>query len=82
MFESEPLAKGLTDWFDTNKARIAYRVTLDQAHCADNDPCQERLRWSDETDGREVVYLKDPDTGALTRFFVALVALLPIEGQL
>jgi len=82
LFESEPLAKGLADWFDTNKARIAYRVTLDQALCAGNDPCQERLRWIDDADGREVVYLKDPNTGILTRFFVALVALLPIERQL
>jgi hypothetical protein len=31
---------------------------------------------------REVVYLKDPRTGAITRFAVAVVALLPIEGQL
>jgi hypothetical protein len=57
-------------------------VSLDRSHCREEHRCKERLRWSDETDGREVVYLKDPNTGALTRFFVALVALLPIEGQL
>jgi len=45
LFESEPLAKGLADWFDANSARIAYRVTLDRSHCADADHCDDRLRW-------------------------------------
>ncbi|UHD14733.1 phospholipase D family protein [Thiocapsa bogorovii] len=82
LFQSEPLAQGLTDWFDTNKTRIAYRVALDRTDCKGEDPCREQLRWIDDADGREVVYLKDPETGALTRFFIALIALLPIEGQL
>ncbi len=82
LFQSQPLAEGLADWFDTNSGRIAYRVTLDRSHCGEADPCPERLRWTAEEDGREVVYLKDPHTGALTRFFVALISLLPIEGQL
>jgi putative cardiolipin synthase len=82
LFQSETLAKGLTDWFDANKARIAYRVTLDRTHCADKLPCQGRLRWIDDAEDREVVYLKDPETGILTRFFVGLVGLLPIEEQL
>jgi len=29
-----------------------------------------------------VIYLKEPKTGVLIRFFVSLVSLLPIEGQL
>jgi putative cardiolipin synthase len=82
LFQSEPLARGLADWFDENQARVAYRVSLDTAHCAGEQPCQGRLRWIDEQDGRETVYVRDPETGALTRFFVALIALLPIEGQL
>ncbi len=82
LFQSEPLAKGLSDWFDANKARIAYQVTLDQPGCPEEDPCNGGLRWTEREDGREVIYLKDPKTGALTRFFVALVSLLPIEGQL
>jgi putative cardiolipin synthase len=82
LFQSEPLAKGLTDWFDANKARIAYRVSLDQRQCEEGQACEGRLRWTDEEGGREVVYLKDPKTGALMRFFVSLVSLLPVEGQL
>jgi putative cardiolipin synthase len=82
LFQSEPLAKGVVDWFDENKAHVAYRVSLDRSHCDDQRECNARLQWTDEQDGRRVVYLKDPETGALTRFFVSLIALLPIEGQL
>jgi putative cardiolipin synthase len=82
LFQSEPLAKGLVDWFDANKARIAYRVSLDRSQCEDGHQCEGRRQWTDEEGGREVVYLKDPETGALTRLFVSLVSLLPIEGQL
>jgi len=82
LFESEPLAKGLADWFDDNQAHIAYRVSLDRSKCKDQHRCEERLRWTDEEGGREVIYLKEPKTGVLIRFFVSLVSLLPIEGQL
>jgi putative cardiolipin synthase len=82
LFESEALAKGLADWFDDNQAHIAYRVSLDRSQCTNEHRCEERLRWTDEEDGRKAVYLKDPETGVLTRFFVSLVSLLPIEGQL
>jgi len=44
--------------------------------------CGGRLKWTDEEPGRQAVYFKDPETGGLTRFFVSLVSLLPIEGQL
>jgi putative cardiolipin synthase len=82
LFQSEPLAKGLADWLDANRARIAYRVRLDQSQCANERPCEERLRWTDEEGGREIVYLKDPQTGALTRLCVSLVSLLPVKGRL
>jgi putative cardiolipin synthase len=82
LFQSEPLTKGVVDWFDENKAHVAYRVSLDKSHCDDQHPCKGRLQWTDEQDGHQVVYMKDPETGALTRFFVSLIALLPIEGQL
>jgi putative cardiolipin synthase len=82
LFQSEPLAQGLADWFDENQARIAYRVSLDRSQCGDEQRCEGQLRWTDEEGDRQVVYLKDPQTGALTRFFVSLISLLPIEGQL
>jgi putative cardiolipin synthase len=82
LFQSEPLAEGLADWFDANQARIAYRVSLDRTGCAGKQHCPGRLRWVDEAPGREVVYLSDPETGVMTRLFVSLISLLPIEGQL
>jgi putative cardiolipin synthase len=82
LFQSEPLAAGLADWFDEHQAHIAYRVSLDRSQCENAQQCEARLRWTDEEPGRQAVYFKDPETGALTRFFVSLVALLPIEDQL
>jgi putative cardiolipin synthase len=82
LFQSEPLARGLADWFEENHARIAYRVTLDRSQCGDQQRCSARLQWTDEQGGRSIVHFKDPETGALTRFLVSLIALLPIEGQL
>lgn len=82
LFQSQPLAQGVEDWFDAKRARIAYQVSLDRSHCNQQPRCEGRLQWTDEEGGRNVVYLKDPETGALTRLFVALIALLPIEGQL
>jgi hypothetical protein len=40
------------------------------------------LRWTEDGPDGQVIYLKDPATGALTRFFISLISLLPIEGQL
>ena len=55
LFESEPLANELADWFDDNQAHIAYRVSLDRSQCKDEYRCEERLRWTDEEGGREVI---------------------------
>jgi putative cardiolipin synthase len=82
LFQSEPLAQGLDDWFDEHQAHIAYRVTLDESQCKPEQPCEGRLKWTDEEPGRQAVYYRDPETGALQRFFISLVSLLPIEGQL
>jgi putative cardiolipin synthase len=82
LFQSEPLAKGVADWFDENHALVAYRVTLDRTQCEEGQRCEGRLRWTASEDSGEVVYLTDPKTGALTRFLVSLVSLLPVEGQL
>jgi len=82
LFQSEPLARGLADWFDANKASIAYRVSLDRSHCSEQERCDGKLLWTDEAERAAVVYVRDPQTGALMRFFVSLVSLLPIEGQL
>jgi putative cardiolipin synthase len=81
LFESEPLAASVADRFDANRARVAYRLSLDR-DCKRKYECDERLHWTSEEGGQEVVYLVDPHSGVLTRFFLSLVSLLPIEGQL
>jgi putative cardiolipin synthase len=82
LFRSRPLAEGVAEWFDDNHASVAYRVMLDRSHCAARESCNERLRWSETDDGAERIYVRDPETGLLTRLLVGLIALLPIEGQL
>ena len=58
LFQSQPLAERWADWFDTNDGRVAYRVSLDRAHCVETGPCRERLRWTTEEGGQEVVYVR------------------------
>lgn len=83
LFETGALARGLIDWFDANRAHIAYRLDLDRSHCVEQgDRCRERLRWTSREGEREVVDLREPHTGILERLFLSLLALLPIEGQL
>ena len=82
LFESEPLAAKVVDGFDAHAPRAAYRLTLQRDDCRHKYECKERLHWTSEEGGKEVVYLVDPQTGVLKRFFLSLVSLLPIEGQL
>jgi putative cardiolipin synthase len=82
LFESEPLAGAMVDWFDAEQPRVAYRLSLDREHCDRDYSCDERLRWTGQEGDQEVVYLVDPHSGVLTRFFLSLVSVLPIEGQL
>jgi putative cardiolipin synthase len=51
----------------------AYHVTLD-----DND----RLLWTDETDGKKVQYDTEPETNIWQRMVLGFVGMLPIEDQL
>jgi putative cardiolipin synthase len=82
LIDSAPLAARLTDWFDANQPHIAYRVDLEASHCPEESECGARLQWTDEQDGRSMVYRKEPHTGGLMRLLVVLVSMLPIEGQL
>jgi putative cardiolipin synthase len=82
LFASEPLARAVADWFDAHGDEVAYRVGLDRSHCEAAESCEERLRWTAVEGGEEVLYHTEPETGAMTRFFVGLLSLLPIEGQL
>jgi len=50
----------------------SFRVTLDDG----------RLKWTASSDGREVVYTKEPETGWGLRCVVWMIGLLPIHSQL
>jgi putative cardiolipin synthase len=82
LFESEPLAGAMVDWFDQERERVAYRLTLDREHCKQKAGCKGKLRWIEKQGETEVVYMVDPHSGALKRFLLSVVALLPIESQL
>lgn len=82
LFESEPLAATVVDEFDANASLVAYRLSLEPDNCRAKDDCNEKLRWTSQENGEEVIYIVDPNTGVLTRFFLSLISLLPIEGQL
>jgi putative cardiolipin synthase len=51
----------------------AYHVTLDS---------DDRLLWTDETDGKRMQYDTEPETNAWQRFVLGFVGMLPIEDQL
>jgi putative cardiolipin synthase len=74
MIDSPELASWLEDQIDRNIPAVAYQTVLDD---------RGRLQWiAVQEDGSRVVYAKEPDTGAWTRFKVRLMGWLPIKGQL
>jgi putative cardiolipin synthase len=82
LFMSEPLASAVAEWFEVHASEVAYRLSLDESHCGSEGRCDEGILWTTIEGGEEVVYRQEPKTGAVTRFIVALLSLLPIEGQL
>jgi len=73
ILESPRLAGALAEIVDRDIPHRAYTVTLDD---------RGKLRWTTITDGREVVYTKDPETTWWQRFKVGVYRMLPIRGQL
>jgi len=73
ILESPRFATALAEFVDQRIPEKAYTVTLDD---------QERLRWTTQVDGREVVYAKEPETTWWQRFKVGLYRMLPIKEQL
>ena len=72
--ESAELAEQVIAYMDEGALpRNSYRVLLDD---------EGDLVWITETDGVEVEFHKDPETGFWDRFVSGLIALLPIEHQL
>ena len=77
MIESAKLAAEMSEWFDQNIDRIAFRLALEE-----NDNGEEILVWYRNVDGEEMRYTTEPNTGFWRRFGVGFLGLLPIESLL
>jgi putative cardiolipin synthase len=73
IIESPELASGAVDRVDEVLPQATYMVTLDD---------KGKLRWTAQTNGKQEVWTKDPETGFWTRFSVSCMRILPIKGQL
>jgi putative cardiolipin synthase len=77
VFSSSEIAKGISDWFDDNIERVAFRLEL---HTGVNG--SEQIRWHGTVDGQQRTFKVDPYTGFWRRFGIGFMGLLPIESQL
>ncbi|MCP4331542.1 MAG: hypothetical protein GY785_02710 [Gammaproteobacteria bacterium] len=77
MIESTDMAVEMSDWFDRNIDRIAFRLALEE-----NAKGDEILVWHRSIDGQEYRYTTEPNTGFWRRFGVGFLRMLPIESLL
>ncbi len=73
LIESPAFAGGLEEWFTQQVPRRSYRVALDALR---------RLRWLELRDDGNLVHASEPGAQPLRRWYVRLVALLPIDWLL
>ena len=74
---STEIAAGMSEWFDQNIEKIAFRLELMK-----NENGTEQLLWHGVVNGKEHTFDVDPYTGFWTRFGIGFMSLLPIESQL
>ena len=72
VIESPALAGTLADRASANLPERTYQLQLRDG----------KLQWTEQHDGTERVYDRDPNTSWLLRFGVSLMSLLPIEDLL
>ena len=77
MIESPRLAKEMIGWFDEIAEKASFRVGIGRDHNGDK-----RLRWYRQRDGREDVYITEPNTSFWRRLGVHFMRLLPVEPLL
>jgi len=77
VFDSPRMAGGLADWFEENRRRVAYELTLE-----DSGDGRDTLEWKEGAADGERSWTRDPHTNALQRMLVGLLGFLPIEEQL
>ena len=77
VFNSSEIAMGMSDWFDDNIEKVAFRLEL---HTTANG--SEQIRWHGMVDGEQRTFNVDPYTGFWRRFGIGFMGILPIESQL
>lgn len=73
---SEKIASEMSDWFDQNMEKVAFRLELNK------EDGSEKILWHSRVDGKAVVFEVEPYTGFWQRFGIGFLRLLPIESQL
>ena len=74
---SKEIASGMSDWFDRNIERKAFRLEL-----RTDEDGYEQILWHGLENGEQRVFDVDPYTGFWRRFGIGFLGLLPIESQL
>jgi putative cardiolipin synthase len=77
VFASEEIATALSEWFDHNIEKIAFRLELKKYNSG-----YEQILWHGFEEGKPCVYKADPHTNFLRRLGIGFMGLLPIESQL
>jgi putative cardiolipin synthase len=74
IIDDRGIAEDIAESIDLAIPTASYTVFLDE---------KDRVRWkTTNADGEEVVWTREPETGAWTRFKVGVMSMLPLEGQL
>jgi cardiolipin synthase C len=77
VFSQAEIAAGMTDWFDENSEKIAFRLELRK-----NENGSETILWHGIVDGEQKTFDAEPHTGFWQRFGIGFLRILPIESQL
>lgn len=77
VISSTEIAVEMSDWFDENIGKIAFRLELIKGKNG-----SEQIQWHGVVDGKEHTFDVDPYTGFWRRFGIGFMSILPIESQL
>ena len=77
VLSSAEIATKMSDWFDQNIEKIAFRLELKK-----DKNGHEKLLWHGLVDGKQHTFDVDPYTGFWRRFGINIMSIFPIESQL
>jgi len=72
---STPRPQDMSDWFDQNIERVAFRLEL-------HSNGREQLLWKGTNMGETVLYNHEPGVGFLRRLWIGFMSLRPIDSTL